>query len=680
MEKIDKNNIVKILSVYDLIQKDKINFPPEFIDEERVKYDSPFQVYFRQVQDMFKAELSKVEEAKKKELENKDKLTIDETFNKRKELIEDYVNKRAEVEKILKDEETLIEGLDRQTKQQLEKYMLLKADKHIFSTNANYSDDESEILFKREILKKQFEIKENIKTYGDNYSTNIDSYEEHFNKLKQNIKNEQGENDDGNNGWRKLKKMMNDNYTKNKGWAFITYSTADEAKKVFLSRDFIFLKKMPVVLSPKFELTHEHLDFDYIMKRAENDVNIKDKLKDMKEAESNLNEFEGKFKADMDKNHKDYQDILTSYRDMYSDPFKRHDEKNNPFDSDEEQEIKHNLKQQENTNGIDNLWLYEDKNLEKLRRTQDTKISKKYLDWELLKRGIVPEKYKTKPESLEDNRYDQVYVNNLISKDNKDVGFLQDNTKYSHGRNVNVNYGTKNFIEDYLGKDNLDVKPFKKTDKESVFYKEILELKDRFPKEKFLDKTPEEYQKLIKETNLNYIQKLKKGVNTETSIEDQVVEKLSLTNPINQVINTIEEERTNYIDYENNKDLLTLQKFYDQGINSNKIKTVHNNLLEYDHFQKSKILKEEERAHALKMREAQQEKPETSQNDKEETYSEYLARRKEFKNNLKEKDEKLKAASSETPTDIKGKSQFDPSNLTIEHIKSITCKIICLTL
>ena len=80
------------------------------------------------------------------------------------------------------------------------------------------------------------------------------------------------------------------------------------------------------------------------------------------------------------------------------------------------------------------------------------------------------------------------------------------------------------------------------------------------------------------------------------------------------------------------------------------------------------------------MREAQQEKPETSQNDKEETYSEYLARRKEFKNNLKEKDEKLKAASSETPTDIKGKSQFDPSNLTIEHIKSITCKIICLTL
>jgi len=196
------------------------------------------------------------------------------------------------------------------------------------------------------------------------------------------------------------------------------------------------------------------LDDEFMNAQAESDINIKDKLKDLKEAEEKLNKFESDFKAEMDKNHKDYEQVLTSYKDMYSDPFKRHDENHNPFDSDEEREIKHNLKKQEGANNINNLWLYEDKNLEKLRIGQDNKISKKFLDWELLKRGVVPEKFRQNIQkvTLDQYRPEQLYADNLISKNDHEDPLLRNNVKYEKGRNASINYGTKQFIEDYLGK------------------------------------------------------------------------------------------------------------------------------------------------------------------------------------------------------------------------------------
>ena len=160
------------------MKKDDIINPKTFESNALIYRMSPFQTYFNTVKDLFIKESEKISELVTKEIEESKKLSIDETFLKRKELIEDYANKRAEVEKLLKADEELIESLDKETKEAFEKYQLKKLGTNIFKDGLNdESDNESDLFFKREIAKKQYEIDENTKKYGhDNFTNNVDSF------------------------------------------------------------------------------------------------------------------------------------------------------------------------------------------------------------------------------------------------------------------------------------------------------------------------------------------------------------------------------------------------------------------------------------------------------------------------------------------------------------------------
>ena len=198
---------------------------------------------------------------------------------------------------------------------------------------------------------------------------------------------------------------------------------------------------------------------------------------------------------------------------------------------------------------------------------------------------------------------------------------------------------------------------------------EIKELRDRFPKEKFMDKSPEEYEKIVRDTNLKYINQLKKGVNKDEDIVHQVQEKLSIGKPMNQLLKSVEEERKSFINHEDNKDLITLQRFYEQGINSETIKRTHDDYKTYHHSITAQKLKDLERERVRLLRENPPEKLDYVQNEKEETYSEYLARKKAARKKMNlERKEKEKALEVQTT------SQFNPNDLTLEHITTLTCK------
>ena len=326
-----------------------------------------------------------------------------------------------------------------------------------------------------------------------------------------------------------------------------------------------------------------------------------------------------------------------------------------------------------------------------LRIAKYLKISKKYLEWELLKRGVVSQKYKQKylaeqpanqRKQLEDMKPENVHVNNLFS-DNDKRNVIMNTTRERIGRNVNVNYGTTRFIEDYLGTDLINKQTFKKTDKETAFYKEVSSLRDRFPKELFIanGKTPEVYEKEIRETNLKYINELKSlpSKKSTESLESQVIEEFSLTNPINQLTQAIEKERTSFMNYEDNQDSLTLQRFYDKGLNRETINRVHNEDKVYDQSIRAVKLKELERERVRLLRENPPEKYNYPINTIEETYAEYLARKRENKKKmLASLEEKAKAEGKATQAEpevpVGKKSQFNPSDLTIENIKNLTAK------
>jgi len=145
--------------------------------------------------------------------------------------------------------------------------------------------------------------------------------------------------------------------------------------------------------------------------------------------------------------------VIDGYKDIFSDPFKRRDKEYNPFDTDEEAEIRNNIQNQEKESKLNHLWLYEDDKLDELRKIKDKKISKKYIEWQLLKRGVVPEKKKNQEPKKGFTFYNDI-LEDMIAEEPQ-ITLEQENQDIS-GRNNSNKFGPSEFIEKYLGKGNLD--------------------------------------------------------------------------------------------------------------------------------------------------------------------------------------------------------------------------------
>ena len=560
-EKISKSNLVKAMSVYDALFK----IHEKYVDYNYLKSvkrshtGSPIFVFFAHVKGVFEKEMKSVKKVKESILkEGETRLSLDELYSKRKYLIDDYTTKIAEYNLFLD-----------QTKEELETYKLekLKNMTSDLKTLLMDKDDKEKSIYNAyldELKKKEYEIEKNKQKWGLQYEEeykDVTSLISNLNKLNKKNPHELMT-------MEKISNTLKNTKEHNKGYAFVTFLSSDEAKMFYLNAlNGLRLNKSKVQVFPKFDTSHETMDEDFMLKRAKLDQNILNKRESMIQSEEDLNAFEENIYDALDKNAKlkEYENVRAAFKELYTDPFQKHDE-NNPMTQEEEEEMHWRIKKakEANQNEIDNAWLMEDKNLEKLRRARDKRIVKTYTEAQLLKKGVDVANLNKKNTSINVD-----YVNLLAeSLFTKTADFEPSNTVHSTSRNFSP-VGTKEYIEALIDPDYLNHKSaaFEKDYREEKVYNEIKELRDRFPKEKF-STDPKESENLINEVNAKFIRLLKYEDKEKTNeiAQDELLEKITNLTPIGKQVQMIINERNEKVQEEETRQLLTMQHFYEKRI------------------------------------------------------------------------------------------------------------------
>ncbi len=638
-EKINKQNLVQALSIYNVVNQ--LNSDMR-LEGDRKTPGSPIMNYFENVRELFKEELKRLDSIREQKLKQMNEYNIDETFNRKKELIEIYANRIAEYEKV-KDE----------VENELNEYKINNLESYI----------------DLELRKKDVEASENMKAYG---ASNEQEYKD-VTSLINNLKKLKG-----NDGLEKINSIIS-NRRANRGYAFVTFPTSAEAKLIFMlsCADSV----LPgVKISPKFERTQHHFELDKTLEIAKRDAAVIQKKKQLVEAENKLNEFEKEWAAKLDNKHQEYNEILNAYKDLYTDPYKKHD-KNNPLEEEDEEEIKRNLRKQEKENGVDNTWLFEDDKIEELRKYREQRLTKTYLEYELLKKGIRPEKV------LKKTNYLQPIVEDFFA-DNTEMRLIPESGPAS-GRTKQPLTGNK-FIEKYLGKDMTSShNAFPLERKETKISRDIKELREKFPKEKFIT-SPEESQKLINEINSTYIRLLEDDTENKpaeaTSLE--LFDKISNLSPTNKLVKQVLKQRSEFLENEERRQFITLENFYSNVSNSLiKVEQTLSNYPENDQkFLKKRDQFYKQNPNLLELRlftgQETLEKEEVFERKQfVERPEDEEAMNDDFVQKIKYRETKISEVTSESSSfrsflnkrqamrdKAKNKTQFDPKNISIEQV------------
>lgn len=564
-EKLNKGNLIKALSVYEVFYNmgNKFNDLEYLKNTPRFYSGSPIIHFFANVKSIFEEEMNKVNvvrEMKLKEINREENLSLDELQNKRTELIQDYANKIESYRRAIEMTESERKELEDSTKEDLENYKL---------QNLNLLNDEEilshkEKLFYNELKKKEFELTQNKNSgkFNEEDYKDVSSLISNLNKLNSN--------QDNPTDYKGILDVLNNKKSKNRGYAFVTFATADEAKLFFLfNENSLKIKKSYVEVFPKFELTHEDVDEDLLHSRAKLESNIINRRSELIESEKKLKDFLQTFYDNLDSNekHKEFETVREAFKDLYADPFKKHDQ-NNPFTQEEEEEIKYRAK----LSGLDNTWLFEDDKIEKMRKIRDKRITKKYTEAEFLKRGIISEEFfRTEKEAT---KYEEKYAmikdlsnSYFNSTENFELSNENDYTGKAGRRMKPI--GTKEFIEKNLGRDYLDntLPAFEKDKRESVIYEEIKELRNRFPKNKFMD-DPQSGEDFIREVNSKFVNLLKEEdkLKINENAKEELLDRITNLSPMGKKIQMIINERNSKVQDEGVRQLTTIQNFYEKRI------------------------------------------------------------------------------------------------------------------
>jgi hypothetical protein len=518
-EKINKSNLIQALSAYSFVNDmrqvgyDKLN---------RLDQGSPVINYFNNVRELFDKEVEKLNSLKAQEVERSKEYSIDQIYNKRKELIENYTNKIAAYE----------EEINRE----LNDYKLKEL------------VDESGL--DKEMKKKDYEVNENRKHFGTQHE---EEYKD-ISYLLSNL-NKLGKE----NNFEKVNLLLKFKKQSNKGYAFVTFTTSDEAKIMYsLAKQVgLFIKDKQVKVSPKFDRTHAHFQLEQTIQLAKGDAKIINKRRELEEAERGLNQFEKEWRDMMDKKQTEHNNVLNAYKDLFSDPFKKHD-RHNPFEDDEEEEVRSRMLRQEKLLGVDNTWLFEDDKIDKLRRSKENRLTKKYLDHELLKRGLIPDNVIKKSDYLQPS-IDDLYAENTEIKITPEV-------VGSHNGRVGAHIDNKTFIEKYMGKDGLHQSYTPLGGSRDKITREVKELRERFPKEKFIN-SPEQSDSLLAQINSTYL----RLINDTEDVKDtkyELYDRISPMSPINKKIQAVLNQRDEYLENEEQRQMITLETFFQKMSNS----------------------------------------------------------------------------------------------------------------
>ena len=154
------------------------------------------------------------------------------------------------------------------------------------------------------------------------------------------------------------------------GYAFITFSHADEAKQALMMLDGeFFLDQNIVTAMPKGKLDHSELDKSYFMKKMKNESKLVEQRSELREARGNLRDFESNIDKELPslKRLKDFKSIAQELIENPKGKTRRH--VSGRRTKRETEELYEKLKdyQKENPN-IDVTSLFENDKIDGIRR------------------------------------------------------------------------------------------------------------------------------------------------------------------------------------------------------------------------------------------------------------------------------------------------------------------------
>lgn len=619
---VNKNNLVDAVSVNGVLMHLNYDYSTDFTDiktkRPRTSFGSPTIAYLDNIKNIFESEMKQIEQIKEHKLKDLEIPNIDEAMATRKDLIENYTNKIAEFEKMknerLEEEvqgeiddfkfEYFVNGENfgfenpQDTKGNLNTFKEFNLD----NNGVNLLDLE------KELIKKEYEIIQNSE--NNNNPENLEEFKD-VSSLVKNISNlnslENSENSlekNEGNSLQKSEEILKRQRLMNKGYAFVTMISSNEAVKLYLEAQLgLKIKNNICDIEPKFDKTHNSMDIERLIENSKKDSILLGKEEEIKSVQNKIFNFESSLDQKLDKKQKEIKEVISAYRDLYSDPFKKHDARN-PLSFEEEEKIKFGLKKMQKETGVNNLWILEEDKLDELRKIKDKRMTKTYLDWQLLKKGIIPENVLRNSYSNNSN----VLTTGEIMSKNIDSNFSEkekfelkiplnaNNESYSIlNKNENsYDYNKpgrlsqeeisdkKKFMENYLGKDYLKTEThgFQEDKRDLAIYNEIKELRERFPKELFDEKiygNTKEAKKII-DTNLDslidnlnekYISLVnnlesdkEKGEPELTKVE--LMDRMTNMSPVNKKLQLIITERNRLLENDEIKQNITINNFLEK--------------------------------------------------------------------------------------------------------------------
>ena len=687
--KINKNNFVDAVSINGVLLNLNYEYQKNFGQKDDKKFfiGSPTIAYMRNLHDIFDKENIKLEKIKDYKMEDLNIPTLDEAHSTRVDLIENYSNKITEYEKLKN------KRVESEIKNDLENYKLnfiLKGQNFYYENidNDNNKINDNLLNLEKELIKKEFEIIQNM----TNHPVNSDEYKE-VSSLINNINNLTAEKE--NKKLDDVDKMLKRKRLNNKGYVFVTFISSDEAKKLYLEGQLgIKIKNKLCEITPKFNQTHNNMDLIKLIDLAKNDQVIIGKEEEIKIAEKKILDFESNLDEKLDKKQKEIKEVIEAYKDLYSDPFKKHN-KNNPLSKEEEEKIKYGLKRLEKETGVNNYWILEEDKLDELRKIKDKRMTKTYLDWQLLKKGILPEDVLKRNNSENKNLLEQTVNENFSEKEKFELKISgvgnnsSDNlSDYKSGKlTISEIKDKKNFIENYLGKDYLNSEnfAFRKDQRDEAIYQEIKELRERFPKELFDKNDSEELKNvdinnLINDINMKYIKLLSQDDKPDELTKVELLDRMTNLSPVNKKIQLAITERNRLLENEELKQALTIKSFidrtflreneqYGQIVDKNDENIQYNtyqDILYENSFSKNYWEKDtrtfKELIEEPIVRKIMEPTEEPAEGDS--SFSAFLARRRILLEKEDKRKAELAAAAGET-------TQFDPERISLEQIKEI---------
>ena len=292
---ISKNNIVDAVSINGVLTHLNYDYAKDFTKAKQSKrpktsYGSSTIGYVTNIKNIFAEEVNKLDKIKAHKFKELDIPSIDEAMATRKDLIETYTSKIAEFEKMKN------ERIEEEIKEELDNF---KFEYFINGENLGSLEEKNPNFEKigdfngvnlldleNELIKKEYEIIQNTENNPENSEEykDVSSLVKNISTLK---KLEDSNNEE--NYLNKSERMLNKARLMNKGYAFATMITSNEAIRLYLEAQLgLKIKNKICDIEPKFDQTHNSMDIEKLIANSKKDTVLLGKEDEIKISEKKI--------------------------------------------------------------------------------------------------------------------------------------------------------------------------------------------------------------------------------------------------------------------------------------------------------------------------------------------------------------------------------------------------------